>query len=133
MRVTLKASPIPTCRRFESHPRLRGRYDKLVNVLARNTQIIASDFWTFNDRKASFVDSAGLELARRSLRQRLLEMVNVQACFLHPQLPILIVQTWTGVIIHVHFVLVAIKTRQIKRILQEATDSGIGSMFLLDR
>jgi hypothetical protein len=79
------------------------------------------------------VDSAGLELARRSLRQRLLEMLNVQACFLPPQQPVLIVQTWTGVVIHVHFVTIPIKTRQIKRILQESTDSGIGSMFLLDR
>ena len=79
------------------------------------------------------MDSAGLELARRSLRQRLLEMVNVQACFLPPQQPVLIVQTWTGVVIHVNFILAAVKTRQIKRMLQEATDSGIGSMFLLDR
>lgn len=79
------------------------------------------------------MDSAGLDLARCSLRQRLLEMVNVQACFLPPQQPVLILQMWTGILIHVHFILTPLRTRQLKRILQEATDVGIGSMFLLDR
>lgn len=40
---------------------------------------------------------------------------------------------WTGVVIHVHFVIGPVKTRVVKRILQESTEVGIGSLFLLDR
>lgn len=60
-------------------------------------------------------------------------MVSVHSCGIAPHEPLLAVHMWTGVIIHVHFVLAAAKTRVIRRILQESTDIGIGSLFLVAR
>lgn len=79
------------------------------------------------------MDSAGLETARRTLRQRLLAMVGVQSVSIPLHEPYIVVQMWTGVVFHVHFLAAPVKTRQIRRILQEATDNGIGVMFFVSR
>lgn len=79
------------------------------------------------------MDSAGLDTARKLLRQRLLAMVGVQSCQLPLAEPRLIVQMWTGVVIHIHLIVSQAKTRSIKRVLQENTDVGIGTMFIVER
>lgn len=79
------------------------------------------------------MDSVQLDTIRQALHKQLNTIVTVQACYLPPHSPQVIVHTWTGVIIHIQIVTAPIKTRMIRRIMQEATDSGIGTMFILDR
>lgn len=43
-----------------------------------------------------------------------------------------VVYMWSGVKIHVHLVNETVKLRSLKRVLQDATDIGIGSMFIVD-
>ncbi len=79
------------------------------------------------------MDSAQLDTIRQSLRKQLNAIVNVQACYTPPHTSQIIVHTWTGVVIHIQIVTAPMKTRSIRHMVQEATDSGIGSLFILDR
>jgi hypothetical protein len=74
------------------------------------------------------------------LRTQLAALVNVQrVTFPQPSIaaePIreadLIVQTWSGVVIHLHLVDEPLKTPRIKRLLDQGTGSGVVNLFLLD-
>ena len=44
----------------------------------------------------------------------------------------IVVQTWSGVVIHVHLVDEPIKARTVKRIAQDNTRVGIGTLFIVD-
>jgi hypothetical protein len=60
-------------------------------------------------------------------------MMTVQSVGMPSDQPRLVVQTWTGIVIHVLLLQSPPKTRTIKRILQEGTDNGIGTLFLINR
>lgn len=74
------------------------------------------------------------------LRGQLSALVNVQrVSFPQPSLaaepirePDLIVQTWSGVVIHLHLIDEALKAPRIKRLLDQATANGVVNLFLLD-
>lgn len=69
---------------------------------------------------------------KRWLKTQLTGVMNVQACFLtHGNT--LVVTTWTGVVVNVYLIDEVVKTRAIKRILQESSDVGIGSLFIVKR
>ncbi len=73
-----------------------------------------------------------IEIIKRWLKTKLAGVMNVQACFItHGNT--LVVTTWTGVIVNVYLLDEAVKTRTIKRILQESGDLGIGSLFIVKR
>jgi hypothetical protein len=57
--------------------------------------------------------------------------MNVQNCLITPGNS-LVVHTWTGVVINIYLLPEQVKTRPFKRVLQEATDMGIGSLFIVD-
>lgn len=71
-----------------------------------------------------------IEVVKHWLKSRILELFNVQNCTVTPS-KTLIIQTWTGVVINIHLMDTPVKTRQIRHILQESTEAGIGVMFLL--
>ena len=65
------------------------------------------------------------------LAQQLARVDSVQRCVPGRDADI-IVYSWRGIIIHVHLVDAPIKPRLLKRIVQEATRVGIGSLFVVD-
>lgn len=65
------------------------------------------------------------------LAQQLTRIDSVQKCIINQGADIA-VHSWRGVIIHVHLVTEPLKTRQIKKTLQEATRVGIGTLYLVD-
>lgn len=71
-----------------------------------------------------------LEMVKHWLRVQLRQAVNVQACHLTNGNS-LVVQTWTGVIINIYLLDAPVKTRAIKRLLQESSEIGVGSMFIV--
>ncbi len=80
------------------------------------------------------MDSGALESVRRVLRLRLLAMVSVQSCFLSREdETLLLTHTWMNVLFHVRILTTPIKTGAIKKFLKDSTDSGIGTVFLIDR
>lgn len=80
------------------------------------------------------MDSATLETTRRVLRLRLLNLVNVQACYLaREDESLLIVHTWMNTVIHLRVLTAPIKLGTLKKYLKEATEVGIGSVFMLSR
>lgn len=80
------------------------------------------------------MDSGALEAARRAVRLRLLAMVSVQSCLLSREdESLLLVHTWMNVLIHVRLLTAPVKTHVIKKIMKDGTDSGIGTVFLLNR
>lgn|GEM_PF-1898554 len=80
------------------------------------------------------MDTGALESARRALRLRLLAMVSVQSCFLSREdETVLLTQTWMNVLFHVRILTAPMKTHAIRKLLKDATDSGIGTVFLINR
>lgn len=80
------------------------------------------------------MDNGALDTIRRALRVRLLAMVSVQSCLLSREDDaLLVVHTWMNVIIHVRLINTPLKTGVIKKYLKDATDAGIGTVFLLSR
>ena len=80
------------------------------------------------------MDSGTLETVRRALRLRLLAMVNVQSCLLSREDDtLLLTHTWMNVLFHVRILTTPMKTGAIKKLLKDATDSGFGTVFLVDR
>ncbi len=80
------------------------------------------------------MDTGALESARRALRLRLLAMVSVQSCFLSREdETVLLTQTWMNVLFHVRILTAPMKTHIIRKLLKDATDSGIGTVFLINR
>lgn len=71
------------------------------------------------------------DIVRYWLKSRLLGMTSVQSCVLTAGNS-LVVHTWTGVIVNVYLLHEPGRIRNIKRVLQEATTLGIGSLFILD-
>jgi hypothetical protein len=71
-----------------------------------------------------------LDVVRRWLKAQLKGVMNVQSSFI-TQTNSMVVQTWTGVFVNVYFLEEAVKTRAIKRILQESSEIGVGSMFIV--
>lgn len=64
------------------------------------------------------------------LRSRIIGITNIQSCYITPA-DSLIVHTWTGVAINIFLINEPVRTRAIKHILQEGTQVGLGSMFIL--
>lgn len=80
------------------------------------------------------MDSGALETVRRALRLRLLAMVSVQSCLLSREdETLLLVHTWMNILFHVHILTAPVKTNAIKKVLKDATESGIGTVFLINR
>jgi hypothetical protein len=71
-----------------------------------------------------------LDVVRRWLKAQLKGVMNVQSSFI-TQTNSMVVQTWTGVFVNVYFLDEAVKTRAIKRILQESSELGVGSLFIV--
>lgn len=68
---------------------------------------------------------------KRWLAQRLDSIDSVQKSVI-TQEPDIVVHSWSGVLIHVHIVDMPLKPRSLKRIVQEATRVGIGSLFVVN-
>src|SRR5690606_9414866 len=56
---------------------------------------------------------------------------SVQKCVLNQEADI-VVHSWRGILIHVHLVDEVPRPRNMKRMVQEATRTGIGSLFVVD-
>lgn len=65
------------------------------------------------------------------LAQQIVRIDSVQKCTSGPDADI-VVHSWRGVLVHVHILDSPLKTRQIKRIAQEATRNGIGVLFVVN-
>ncbi len=65
------------------------------------------------------------------LAQQIVRIDSVQKCASGPEADI-IVYSWRGVIIHVHIVDSPLKTRQIRKLAQDATRNGIGTLFVVN-
>lgn len=66
----------------------------------------------------------------RWLAEQLIAIDSVRAAKIAPE-NVIVVHTWSGVVIQAHCVDEPIKTRAIKRIVQENTRIGIGTLFLV--
>lgn len=71
------------------------------------------------------------EILKYWLKTRLRGIVSVQSCVITPASS-LIVHTWTGVVINIYLLDEPVKPRALKKVLQEGTDTGIGSLFVLN-
>ncbi len=65
------------------------------------------------------------------LAQQLTRIDSVQKCSFSSEADI-VVYSWRGVIIYVQIIDSPLKTRQIKRMTQDATRNGIGTLFVVD-
>jgi hypothetical protein len=80
------------------------------------------------------------DILKKWLRDQLKGVVGVKSCVIGQEPGIsdpvryadLVVQTWTGLVAHVHILFEPINTRTIKRIVESATQIGVGSLFLVD-
>ncbi len=70
-------------------------------------------------------------IIKQWLKAELDALVNVQVSIISDT-PDLIVYTWNGVKINIHLVSEPLKTRQAKRLLQDATNIGTASLYLVD-
>ncbi len=68
---------------------------------------------------------------KRWLAQRLNSIDSVQKSVISQE-PDIIVHSWSGVLVHVHIVEAPLKPRHLKRMVQEATRVGIGSLFVVN-
>lgn len=66
----------------------------------------------------------------RQLREIIRQLVNVQSCNI-AQANTVTAHTWTGNLINVYLLDHEVSTRAIKRILQDSTDIGVGTLFIL--
>lgn len=71
-----------------------------------------------------------IDVFRGWLKDQLRGVINVQSSYITPTNS-MVIQTWTGVVVNVYFLDDAVKTRSIKRILQDSSELGIGSMFVV--
>lgn len=71
------------------------------------------------------------EIVKKWLKHQIDPMVSVQTSVIGNN-PSLIIHTWTGARIHLYLIEAPIKPRTLKRILQEATNTGTNSMFILN-
>lgn len=69
---------------------------------------------------------------RKWLAQRLTQIDSVQKCTGGPDSD-LVIHSWRGVLIHVHILDAVVKTRQLKKWVQEATRIGNGTLFIVNR
>jgi hypothetical protein len=65
------------------------------------------------------------------LAQQINRIDSVQRCTSGPEADI-IVHSWRGIIIYVHIVDSPLKTRQIRKMAQDATRNGIGTLFVVN-
>src|SRR5688500_15713177 len=70
-------------------------------------------------------------VVKKWLAEHISRIDSVQKCVLGPEADI-VVHSWRGIRIHVTLVDQPIKTRNLKRMVQEATRLGIGSLFVVD-
>lgn len=70
-------------------------------------------------------------LIQQWLAQQLANIDSVQRCVLGTNGEI-VVHSWRGVQIHVHTVEAPLKTRSLKKTVQEATRVGVGSLFIVN-
>ncbi|MBC7869294.1 MAG: hypothetical protein H7Y09_00535, partial [Chitinophagaceae bacterium] len=70
-------------------------------------------------------------IIKQWLKAELDGLVNVQVSIIGDS-PDLVVYTWNGVKINVYLVNEPLKTRQVKRLLQDATNIGTSTLFLVD-
>lgn len=68
---------------------------------------------------------------KRWLARRLDSIDSVQKAVIARE-PDIIVHSWSGILIHVFLVQAPLKPRQLKKLVQEATRVGIGSLFIVD-
>lgn len=74
------------------------------------------------------------------LRDRLIKLMSVQRCTFIPQASVadpvrntdITVQTWSGLVIHIHLIDEITKPAKLKRIVEHATSGGIGTLFVVD-
>lgn len=90
------------------------------------------------------MDSVGekrLKAAVKSwLCDRLTQLVSVRRCTFIPQVSVadtvrdtdVTVQTWSGIVIHIHLIDEVTKPARLKRIVEHATSSGISTLFIVD-
>jgi hypothetical protein len=76
-------------------------------------------------------ETSQLDIVKYWLKSRLLGIMTVQNCTVTPGSS-LVVRTWTGVMVNIYLLNAPERVRNIKRVLQEATELGIGSTFILD-
>jgi hypothetical protein len=84
--------------------------------------------------------SLSIHPVARWLRDQLTPLVNVQRCAFgqggvaaDPVRDVdLVVHTWAGIAIQIHLISAPIKTPKVRRILENATNGGIPSLFILD-
>lgn len=76
---------------------------------------------------------------KKWLREQLIPLVNVRRCSFGQSSAVepvreadLVVHTWAGVIILIHLINEPLKAPKIRRILENATASGIATLFVLD-
>jgi hypothetical protein len=68
---------------------------------------------------------------KKWLAQRIASIDSVQKCVVDRGADI-VVYSWRGIIIHVHVLDEPIKVRNLKKLAQEATRIGVGSLFVVD-
>lgn len=81
------------------------------------------------------------DLFKRWLRESLLQLVSVQRCSIGQHAvagaPVrdvdLVVQLWSGVVIHIHLLNEPLKANKARRIVEAATGTGIPVLFLVDK
>lgn len=66
------------------------------------------------------------------LARQIAQIDSVQKCVIN-QAADIVVYSWRGIVVHVHLVNAPLKTRQIKRLLHDATRVGVGSLFIVAR
>ncbi len=74
--------------------------------------------------------TSAIESVKPWLRSRIIGIMNVQNCFITPTNS-LVIHTWTGVVINIFLLSEPVRTRAIRTVLQEGTQVGLGSMFIL--
>jgi hypothetical protein len=83
---------------------------------------------------------ANVNQVKIALRDRFVQLVSVQRCVFGRASvasdpvrdPDLYVYLWSGVVVHVHLLNEPIKTNKVKRIVENDTNNGIPTLFLLD-
>jgi hypothetical protein len=68
---------------------------------------------------------------KRWLAQRIAGIDSVRTCAIDAGADV-VVHSWHGVIVHVHLVKEPLKAKAIRRLVQEATRIGVGSLFVVD-
>ena len=71
-------------------------------------------------------------LIHRWLAEQIASLDSVQKCVLGSQEASIIVHSWNGVLINVHVVDEPIKTRTLKKMAQEATRVGVGTLCVIN-